>query len=776
MRCKWAYGLLLLAISATDLQAADPEPSVKDLPERDLPELVVKKKRGPKYSKKNNPAVELMRKVRSDRESQAPENVKGYSYDYYDKMVIGINDVDDPTKVKGIPLRKKQNLSLLIDTAIWTGNRVLDLAVKEKRGVRVNTGGQMKEVITAQRGEGIDRSFNDEFTRVFFEDILRDIDIYDNDIKLLRNTFVSPLSAIGADYYKYYIADTVYIGTDRCVELTFAPHNPEYAGFNGRLFIPVDDSVKYVRRAIMRLPKAANVNYVKELVISQTFRKDSVGKVHKVLDDTVIDLQIMPGTPRFYLSRQGRRDGFGYEGLPEYDEYTQAIGDKFIAEDADTHSPEEWMNLRMIDLTYAEANLFSDISPFKSDKLFYWLDKILQILVKGYIPTSNKSYFDIGPIFSIASYTKAGGWKVQLGGMTTTNLSPHFFARGFVGYGFGDKKWKYGAEVEYSFNKKKNSAYDFPINSLKGTYSYDMYKIGQIDTWDGGTSLFTSLTRTATDLVTYRRLGKLEYQKEWRNNLTLQVSANYERQEQSPWVRFVAADGSNPSYLQRGFLKVGIRFAPGEKVMSNAGYRVKVNRDAWIFTMTHEFGPKNLFGSRFTYFKSDVAVDKRLWLSAFGFLDMNIAAGKIWSQVPFINLCWQKADLSYVMNPQSFSLLDPMEFAMDQYASWMIEYHLRGLLLNKIPLIKKAKLREVVGFRGFVGSLTKKNNPAYHDNLYAFPDAKTIPMGKTPYMEVNVGLENILTFLRVDYVWRLTYRDRPGISRGGVRVSLSFDF
>ena len=118
-----------------------------------------------------------------------------------------------------------------------------------------------------------------------------------------------------------------------------------------------------------------------------------------------------------------------------------------------------------------------------------------------------------------------------------------------------------------------------------------------------------------------------------------------------------------------------------------------------------------------------------------------------------------------------------MEFAMDKYASLDLTYFMNGLIFNRIPLIKKLKLREVFTFKGFVGDLSRKNNPEYNMNLYRFPaDASVRPMGKKPYMEIGVGLDNILTILRVDYVWRLSYTDLPGVDRRGLRVSLHFSF
>lgn len=272
----------------------------------ELVEVVVKPKKQ-KYSKKNNPAVDLMRRVRADRQKHDPVQSRFYSYDRYDKMVLGLNNYrgylpGEDGQVKG----KFKAIAELVDTGIWTGKRILDLSMKEKLTTRITTSdGTDKEIVTAQRNNGVDKSLDQSYTRALFEDVLREVDVYANDIPVMRNRFVSPLSAIGADYYMYHIVDTVMIGNDHCVELSFAPHNPESMGFNGKLYIPVEDSVKYVRRVMMRLPKAANVNYVENMYLSQNFRKDSLGYTHKTLDDMVVELHIardLSGRPTWHVS------------------------------------------------------------------------------------------------------------------------------------------------------------------------------------------------------------------------------------------------------------------------------------------------------------------------------------------------------------------------------------------------------------------------------------------------------------------------------------------
>lgn len=117
-----------------------------------------------------------------------------------------------------------------------------------------------------------------------------------------------------------------------------------------------------------------------------------------------------------------------------------------------------------------------------------------------------------------------------------------------------------------------------------------------------------------------------------------------------------------------------------------------------------------------------------------------------------------------------------MEFMNDEYFSWDVTYFLNGWLFDRVSLLRKLKWREKVSCRGLYGHLSDKNNPAFSDDLFAFPIADTRTMGKTPYVEAGVGIENIFKVLRLEYVWRLTYRDSPGIDKSGLRISLHMTF
>ena len=331
-------------------------------------------------------------------------------------------------------------------------------------------------------------------------------------------------------------------------------------------------------------------------------------------------------------------------------------------------------------------------------------------------------------------------------------------------------------QLEYSFNEKKHLDMEFPINSLRLRHEYDVDRLGQNYLYTSSDNVFLALKRQPDDKIAYRRLTELEYKLETPSQFSVAAAFQHIIHEATEKIPFDYADGTSRSrYTEAGF-KLTLRYAHGEKFYQTRNYRFPINIDAPIVTLTHTFMPKGFLGSLFTLNKTELGVQKRFWFSAFGYSDVIVKAAKIWSRVSYPDLLLPNANLSYTIQPESYSLMNAMEFANDQYLSWDLTYWGNGILFNRLPLIKKLKLREVVSFRGLWGSLTDKNNPELNGDLFLFPEYTGCrPMDSTPYMEMGVGLDNILTFLRVDYVWRLTYRT-PGVDRSGIRIRLHFNF
>ena len=742
-----------------------------------LEEVYVRPKKE-KYSKKNNPAVDFVNRLRRDAELYNPAKEPYYSYDKYEKTLIGVNNFSGNFD-KGLLGKQAKFLKQFVDTSPVTGARLLDLLLKEKSSTRIMSQDPKsdKEIIQGYQAVGIDEMINQDNVKVLLEDVIREVDVYKPDINLLSNRFVSPLSPLGPDFYKYYLTDTVFIGNDECIELTFVPHNSQSTGFNGKIYVLAGDTSMFIKRITMRAPHDINLNYLKNLYINQSFKKDSLGNRHKTFDDLVVEMKIIPGTPEIYVRKTTAYDNFSYEQRADLKEYYHKLGTEFSLTDSIGATAQFWDEKRMVPLNPNESRMQTMNSEWRKVPLFYWAEKVIGLLESGYVGTwKPKSKIDLGPINSLISYSSSQGVRLRLGGMTTAALNPNLFLNGYVAYATKTHKWRYGGQVEYSFTKKKRFANEWPKNGFYASYYYDSELIGEKYLFTNAYNIVLSLARKSNNLYVDRKIARGGYVLELSNNWSFEAGVKYSQLISTPNVPFITVPGVQLPYFRQGNFNVSIRWAKGEKFVQGRSHRHAVNMDPWVIKLTHEYGPKGLFGAAYTTNVTELSLQKRLWFSAFGYMDLLAKAGKVWSAVYFPSLLWPNANLSYTIQPESYSLMDPMEFANDAYAALDFTYFGNGILFNRIPGINKLKLREAVTFKGLMGTLSKRNNPAYNSDLLKFPEeALAMKMKTTPYMEVGVGIDNILTVLRVDYVWRLTYRDNPGVDKSGVRISLHFN-
>lgn len=739
---------------------------------RELQELLVHPDND-RYSTNDNPAVHLVRSIRDNQRKGDPRLLDYYSYDRYDKTTLGMLDISEEE------LKEHESLKDYLDLTPDGQRQMLKVLLNERAGTMLYSekGKKRKEAIRGKTSYGVSEMFDVGNIEVVLEDLLREVDVYDNDITLMAQKFPSPLSAAGNVHYRYFIADTLDVDGTRCVQLTFLPRNPSAFAFSGNLYVEEGDTTGFIRKVSMKVPRTVNLNFVDNLNIEQTYEKDATGKRHKVSDKLNLDLCLVKGTQRFSASRSSKYENFSDQVRTDLMEVYESVG-PYIEVGSPAHSHGDLLTyIRRDNLSKAEEKMDTFMRELRKYPLFYWGEKALVILVTGYIKTGKKSKFDFGPINTLISTNPIEKVRLRIGGMTTANLSPHWFANGYVAYGTHDRKWKYKGEVEYSFNAKKYHSREFPVNSLRLTHMYDLDMIGQHYLFTNPDNVFLSLKRKKDMLVTYRHLTRFEYTLELANNLSFSVWGQHIKQDSSPWLPFVTGYGRNVPYYRRTTIGASVRFAPGEKFFQERDSRLAVNHDAPVFNLLQEWGPKGIRGCHYVICKTELSAMKRFWFSSFGCLDALIKGGVVWSQVPYPELLWQNANLSYTIQPESYSLMNPMEFAMDRYVSGDFTYWGNGVLFNRIPGVKKAGLREVVDFKCLWGGLSKRNNPSHNLSLFRFPeDANVSVLKSTPYMEISAGIDNIFKILRVDYVWRLSYLHTPGTDRSGLRVALHFNF
>ena len=736
----------------------------------ELDEVVVRKGKE-KYSKKDNPAVEMIRKLRARRDDSDPKRFPHYGYTQYERMMLGLGNLDD---IISKP-EEQAWISEYADTSMLTGKRVLPISIKETVARDYYDATGHKRIILGSKHAGIDERIDQNNVKKILDDFMGEIDIFQNDVTLLTNRFVSPLSRIAVDFYKFYLNDTVDVDGERCAVLSFVPFTPQTFGFLGRLYVSLEDSTMFIKRVSMGVPYDINLNYVERMSVVQDFDRAPNASRLKVRDNIEVSFKLMPGVPEAFARRETTYRDHNFE-RPETGAFNFK-GSQSIGSGAEFMPDEFWQEYRPEDVRSTTTSIKGLMQRLRGSKLFYWAEQFVVVMVNGYIPTAKVSKVDIGPLNTLISGNSLEGLRLRLGAMTNVNLSRRWFARAYMAYGFRDKRLKYMGSLEYSFVPKKSLDQEFPIHSLRLTHRYDVDKLAQHYLYTNQDNVFLTLRRHKDVRMQYLRTTRLEYRHEWYNHFSIALGIEHNIHESTRYVPFVYADGDvRQRYTQAGFT-AQLRFAPGETFYQARSYRVPINMDAPIMTLTQTYMPKGFMGSLHEINKTELGIQKRFWFSAFGYADVIVKGEKVWSKVAYPDLLMPNVNLSYTIQPESYSLMKPMEFINDQALSWDLTYWGNGVLMNRLPLIKRLRLREVLTLRGIWGSLSDKNNPAQSSDVFLFPaDALCQPMGDKPYMEAGVGIDNILTILRVDYVWRLTYRDHAGTDRRGVRIQLHFNF
>ncbi|MDE6334480.1 MAG: DUF5686 and carboxypeptidase regulatory-like domain-containing protein, partial [Muribaculaceae bacterium] len=436
----------------------------------ELNELVVRKS---KYSKKNNPAVEFVRRLKERASKTDPRRNDYYAYDKYERIVLGLNDFtaeDHRSMMARFPF-----LAEHVDTSEVSGKPYLCLMIKEK-ALRDNyrrSPEAEREIVNGIRSAGVDEIADQASMRTFMEDVMREIDLYEDDITLLQNRFVSPLSKIAPDFYKFYLTDTVEVAGERCIVLSFYPHNHASFGFMGHVYVPENDTTMFIRKVEMHLPKEINLNFVDNLYISQTYDRAPDGSRLKISDVLTIEFSILGKAAGLYANRSTGYTGHSFEHID--DTVFKGDGKVVQLEEADLRDDDYWAQARLSGIAKGESTVDELMQKLRKVPIYYWGEKILKIAFSGYVSTGNPGYFDFGPVNSVLSFNSIENVRLRVGGMTTAKLSPRWFGRFYAAYGFKDHRWKYSAEAEYSFIDKDLHSREFPVQSIRlnSTYAFE---------------------------------------------------------------------------------------------------------------------------------------------------------------------------------------------------------------------------------------------------------------------------------------------------------------
>lgn len=749
---------------------------------KSLQEVVIKAERK-RYVRKDNPAVELMKRVIEAKKSTKLENTHDFfQYTKYQKLSMALNDYKvkeiDSTDIAAGKVKWTQQAEL----SPYNNKMVVPVSLDEtvtKHVFRKDPRAE-KDIIQGEQSSGLNQLIaTGDIVNTTLKEVFQDVDIYDNYVKLLKFPFLSPIGSGATAFYRYYIVDTVLVERDSCYHLQFTPNNPQDIGFNGDIYI-LKDSTLHVKKCHLSIPPKSDVNFVSSLHIDQIYSKLPNDEWVLTTDDMWAEMTLL--SKKFLVVRNTRLSDYDFAPLQKSLFRNKAK----VIHMADSRNQDEefWNQYRAVQLSEKEGGLNSFMEKMAKSKAMRIPLFIVKALFENYIETSKAgkpSKFDIGPVTSMFSHNYSDGFRARIGGKTTGAFNKHFFLEGYYTHGFKSHNSYYGVVVDYCFNKKKYSPYEFPMRKIRFESSYEVTSAADRFLQNSKDNLFVSLKTEKVNMQYKTNMQRLSFTWETDYGLNFNTAFKLESNEVAGDLHFIhVTDGREDKTLRTTQCSAEVHFCPGQTYIMTKQDRWPLNKDRPDFVIRHTVGIKGLFGGQFNTNQTDISVFKRQWLGSWGRMDFRVRASAQWNKVPFQFLLTPPMCLSYVEQEGTLNMLHNMELFMDRRVSWSVEWNLNGKIFNRIPLLKKLKLREYIGFKGCWGMLTDKNNPAKNttdDLLYAFPDNRSYAIDShVPYMEFSCGIRNILKLFGVDYVRRLNYLDIPGAKKNGVRFNLTLSF
>ena len=750
---------------------------------------VVTEKKG-RYRKRNNPAVDLIRKVIKNKKNNRLEANDYYQYNKYEKVEMDLNNITDKFRQRKA-FKKLQFIFDFVDTSEINGKPFLPIYLQEtsSKVYYRKDPESTKEYQEGQKLTSLTEHLDDESIATVMEKLYDDINIYDNQIMFLTTNFISPLAPIVAvEKYRFYIQDTLDFQGQEVINLAFYPKNKYDFCFNGNMYITQDTTYRVVQVNLSIL-KETNINFVKDAQITQEFQPISDGSDVWALtkDKIIVDYNLTKKGMGFF----GRRTTIFKDHIldsPGSDDLYAGTEKLIKAKDFLKKDEEFWDSKRPEKLTEREKGAYHMIDTLQVVPVFKRALNVVSFLLTGY---TSIGPFDVGPVNSFYSFNAVEGFRPRLGGRTNTKFSKKIQLEGYGAYGVKNNEWKYQGSLLYSFNENYE---DYPKHYIKIGTERETRFPGQVVQFFSEDNFFLSFRRGEANRLLFFRSFNIDYLKQLKNNVDISLSAANRRQR--PIGDF------DPMFLQGDTLAslesvrttefgINIKWSPNAQYWNGKSYQIALFNKYPIITLDYRLAVDNLLGGEYSFQKVNFKVFKRFYLSVFGYSNLEVEAGKVFGNgLPYLLLNLPRANQTYAYQIFSFNMMNFLEFASDEFISVNYQHFFNGFIFNKIPLFKRLKLREVITFKGIYGRLTENNDPTLpgNEDLPQFEQNEdgvptTYPLDESgPYMEASVGIYNIFKFLRVDAVQRLTHLDHPnipklwGVKGLGLRVRFKVEF
>jgi hypothetical protein len=722
-----------------------------------------------KQSKKNNPAIDILRKIWENRRENGVKKFKQYSYNKYEKLEFDLNTIDSAL-IKNRVFKGMEFIFNQTDTSRITGNTYLPIFINESSSKVYgdNLLNEYKEVLEGNKNSGFD---NNNTLIAYLKDLYSEYDVYDNYLKFFDKAFTSPLSRTGIDVYNYVLLDSAYRDNKWCYNIVYYPRRKNELTFKGDFW--VNDSTWAIKEINLQASKSANLNWVREVYIEQEF---------DVLNDSTFLINRDYFMSDFSFGKKEEAKGIYGKRTTLYDDYVFNIPKekKFYTKQVDPYefevynrSDDFWEENRMEKLSKDEKGVYKMLDTLKTVKRFKTLYSVGSVLASGYYEINN---FDIGPVFSTFGYNESEGLRIRLGGRTYFSQNDRWRLEGFVAYGLKDDRFKYGISGKYLLDRRSRLI-------VFGGNRRDVEQIGASLTNSNdvlGRNLASSalISVGVNDRLTRINLSTIGFELEPAKNFSVSITGSYRTLESATDTFIIdykvfedgVDTGEVRSEIEQPEITLGFFYTPGRKTSGYGVERTTINAgDFPSLFFAHTTGLKDVLGGDFDYQKLQALYTQPWNIGGFGRLYTTVEVGKTFGDVPLSLLSIIPGNQTYFSNYNSFSQLDFYEFVSDTYATFHLQHNFGGRLFSRVPILRKLNLREIIGFRAVYGEISDSNIAINASNIvYRAPE--------DIYWEYSVGVGNIFKVFRLDFNFRGNYLDNPGARRFGITGTFGFEF
>ena len=707
-----------------------------------------------------NPAWRILRKMVEHKPDNDPGKLESYQFEAYNKLEFDLNNI--PKKYEKKKVLKPVNFIFnYIDSSNVKEKPYLPTFITESVSdiyYRSNPSDK-KEIIKATKFSGFQNPSISHYTG----DMYQDIDIYKNSSLIFGQEFVSPLSNRWNGYYKYYLIDSMYINGHHCYQIQFKPKHLSEFAFYGNMWIA--DTTFALMRIEMTVAKDANLNYVQDFSVVQEYAY--VDNKYWMLSKNKLVVEF--GLSAKGLGLYGRKttlyDNFVINKPKTEDGFYNPIKKTIVEDSANRRSLHYWDSIRQEPLSKNEKSIYAMVDTFQTLPVYHHALNTITLIATGYKTLGD---FEIGPITDFYSHNPVEGDRFRFGGRTSNNFSKWYELSGYLAYGLKDRKTKYDIGYKAFITKE-------PWQQISVQYNDDVRVLGRSERLFSQDNILTSLlSREPMTNLTEIKETKLTYDRDIFSGLNFKFSFVNKIFIPTEGIGYSVFDGpadiDTKTSIYDPELQVNMNLSFNQKYVIYSVTRKSLGTKYPILLVRYTKGLQGIFNGDYKYQKLVAGISYVLHINPIGRTNLNVESGKIWGNVPYLEMFLPPGNETYVYDRASYNLMNYYEFVSDEYIAVTAEHHFEGLFLNRIPLMRKLKWREVATYRCLVGSVNPVN-----EQTVLFP-ANMYGLTNRPYSETGVGIENIFNIIRVDALWRLSYLSHPNVSKFALMGSFEFTF